>query len=299
MSAKKTGLGRGFDSLIPTDVLDESFDPTAGQEDKASDLRHLKIDEIAPNGDQPRRTFDDDALQELAASIKEHGVVQPIVVVPGRGGIYQIVAGERRWRASKLAGLTKIPAIIRTLSDQHKLEIALIENLQRKDLNPLETATAYLKLHTQFNMTYEAIGQRVGGKAVSTISNALRLLHLPESAKDALIAGKISEGHARQVLALDDTKAQEALVRQIIAEGWSVRKAEQFVVGFKKAASEQEKAEKEETAIKHTQTETVFTQHLSKRLGVPVSHKTTAKGGQLIIKYSTDEELSALEKLLS
>lgn len=293
--AKKTGLGRGFDSLIPTDVLDESFDPTATQEAKASDLRHLKLDEIAPNADQPRRAFDDEALQELAESIREHGVVQPIVVVPAGGGTYQIVAGERRWRAARVAGLAKIPAIIRTLSDQHRLEIALIENLQRKDLNPLETATAYLKLHTQFNMTYEAIGQRVGGKAVSTISNALRLLQLPDSAKQALVAGQISEGHARQVLALDDREAQEELVKRIIAEGWSVRKAEQFVVGYKKAASEEEKAER---AVKHTQTETAFTRHLSTRLGVPVSHKTTAKGGQVIIKYRTDEELAALEKLL-
>ena len=292
--AKKTGLGRGFDSLIPTDVLDESFDPTASQEAKASDLRHVKLDEIVPNSEQPRRSFDEETLQELTASIKEHGVVQPIVVTPHMGG-YQIVAGERRWRAAQAAGLTKIPAIVRTLSSQHKLEIALIENLQRKDLNPLETATAYLKLHTQFNMTYEAIGQRVGGKAVSTISNALRLLQLPESAKTALVAGEISEGHARQVLALDDKKAQEELVRRIIAESWSVRKAEQFVVGFKKAGAPEEKSEK---AVKHTQTETGFTKHLSERLGVPVSHKTTAKGGQLIIKYRSDEELAALEQKL-
>ncbi|TAH31705.1 ParB/RepB/Spo0J family partition protein [Candidatus Saccharibacteria bacterium] len=291
---KKTGLGRGFDSLIPTDVLDESFDPTASQEAKASDLRHVKLDEIVPNSEQPRRSFDEETLQELTASIKEHGVVQPIVVTPHMGG-YQIVAGERRWRAAQAAGLTRIPAIVRTLSSQHKLEIALIENLQRKDLNPLETATAYLKLHTQFNMTYEAIGQRVGGKAVSTISNALRLLQLPESAKTALVAGEISEGHARQVLALDDKKAQEELVRRIIAESWSVRKAEQFVVGFKKGSASEEKTEK---AVKHTQTETVFTKHLSERLGVPVSHKTTAKGGQLIIKYRSDEELAALEQKL-
>lgn len=292
--AKKTGLGRGFDSLIPTDVLDESFDPTASQEAKASDLRHVKLDEITPNREQPRRAFDEETLQELTASIKEHGVVQPIVVTPHAGG-YQIVAGERRWRAAQAAGLTTIPAIVRTLSGQHKLEIALIENLQRKDLNPLETATAYLKLHTQFNMTYEAIGVRVGGKAVSTISNALRLLQLPNSAKKALVAGEISEGHARQVLALEDAAAQEELVKRIIDEGWSVRKAEQFVVGFKKGSAPEEKSEK---AVTHTQTETVFTKHLSQRLGVPVSHKTTAKGGQLIIKYRSDEELAALEKLL-
>jgi len=295
MSAKRTGLGRGFDSLIPVDVLDESFDPTASQEAQTSDLRHLKISEVVPNPDQPRRQFDEEALDELAASIKEHGVLQPIVVSPA-GGSYHIVAGERRWRAATRAGLTKIPAIIRTLSDQHKLEIALIENLQRKDLNPLETATAYLKLHTQFNMTYEAIGQRVGGKAVSTIANALRLLQLPDDAKQALISGEISEGHARQVLALDDVNAQAELLRHIIKEGWSVRKAEQFVVGFKRA---EEGSEKTETGVKHTQTETVFTRQLSKRLGVPVTHKTTAKGGQLIISYRSNEELATLEKRLA
>lgn len=291
---KKTGLGRGFDSLIPTDVLDESFDPTAAQEAKSSDLRHLKLDEIIANEDQPRRSFDEEALAELTASIREHGVLQPIVVTP-HGGKYEIVAGERRWRAAQSAGLMKIPAIIRTLSDQHKLEIALIENLQRKDLNPLETATAYLKLHTQFNMTYEAIGQRVGGKAVSTISNVLRLLQLPDIAKQALVSGEISEGHARQVLALEDEKVQEELVKRIIAEGWSVRKAEQFVVGFKKAGKAEQKTEK---AVSHTQTETVFTKHLSERLGVPVKHKTTAKGGQLIISYGSDDELAALEQKL-
>lgn len=291
---KKTGLGRGFDSLIPTDVLDESFDPTASQEAQTSDLRHLRCDEIIPNAEQPRRSFDEEALDELTASIREHGVLQPIVVTPHKSG-YEIVAGERRWRAAQAAGLTKIPAIIRTLSDQHKLEIALIENLQRKDLNPLETATAYLKLHTQFNMTYEAIGQRVGGKAVSTISNVLRLLHLPDIAKKALVSGDISEGHARQVLALEDEKVQEELVKRIISEGWSVRKAEQFVVGFKKAGKAEQKTE---NAVSHTQTETQFTKHLSQRLGVPVRHKTTAKGGQLIISYTSDDELAALEQKL-
>mgnify|MGYP006347014435 FL=1 len=296
MSAKKTGLGRGFDSLIPVDVLDESFDPTAEQEAQTSDLRHVKLDEIHPNDEQPRRAFEEEALEELTSSIREHGVIQPIVVSPASGGTYQIVAGERRWRAARAAGLTKIPAIIRTLSNQHKLEIALIENLQRKDLNPLEMATAYLKLHTQFNMTYEAIGQRVGGKAVSTISNAMRLLQLPETAKQALVKGEISEGHARQVLALEDEAAQEELVKRIIAEGWSVRKTEQFVVGFKKAAKDGKNVATQ--AVKHTRTETIFTKSLSKRLGVPVVHKTTAKGGQLIISYRNDEELSALEEKL-
>ena len=149
MSAKK-GLGRSFDSLIPTELLDESFDPTSEQDDRVSDLRYIKLSEITPDPDQPRRAFDEVSLDELAASIKEHGVLQPIVVAPDKQG-YKIVAGERRFRASQRAGLEKIPALVRTLSSQHKLELSLIENLQRSDLNPLETATAYLKLRDQFN----------------------------------------------------------------------------------------------------------------------------------------------------
>ena len=162
MSSKK-GLGRGFASLIPTELLDESFDPTAAQDDQVSELRHIRLVDIEANPDQPRRTFDDDALEDLSASIREHGILQPIVVTPYNGG-FQIVAGERRYRAAKRAGLEKIPTIVRTLSDQHKLELSLIENLQRRDLNVLETATAYLKLRDQFSLTLEQIGKRVGGR---------------------------------------------------------------------------------------------------------------------------------------
>ena len=292
MSAKKpTGLGRGFASLIPTDVLDETFDPTADGE-QSSELRNIKHSDITPNPDQPRRHFDDEALEELAASIREHGIIQPLVVTP-QGGGYQIVAGERRWRAAGIAGLEKVPAIIRTLSEQHKLELALIENLQRRDLNPLETATAYLKLHNQFNLTYEEIGHRVGGKAVSTISNVLRLLQLPADAKQALVEGQISEGHARQLLALDDDAAKTQLLKLIIREGWSVRKTEQYVVGYKRGEIEDTK---QASAIKNTRQETDFTKSLSQRLSLPVVQKTTAKGGQIIISYNSDDELEALKR---
>ena len=157
------GLGRGFDSLIPTDVLDETFDPTAGSDEKVSELRFVAVEAIVPNPDQPRRDFDRAALEELAESLKHHGVIQPIIVA-AKGDKYQIVAGERRWRAAQIAGLDKVPALVRTLSNQHKLEVALIENLQRENLNALETATAYLKLNTQFNMTHEEIAKRAGGK---------------------------------------------------------------------------------------------------------------------------------------
>lgn len=292
MTTKK-GLGRGFDSLIPTQVLDEAFDPTHNQDEKISELRRIKLSDISPDADQPRRHFDDESLAELADSIKEHGILQPIIVIPAGGG-FQIVAGERRYRAAKIAGLTKIPALVRTLSAQHKLELALIENIQRRDLNPLETATAYLKLHQQFNMTYEDIGKRVGGKAISTISNALRLLQLPDTAKEALISGGISEGHARQLLALsDDPKAQARLLKFIVQEGWSVRKAEQFVVGYKKSGDKRDSA-----AIKKTLNETPYTKKLGKRLQAEVKIKATAKGGQLIIGYTSDEDLQRISNML-
>lgn len=291
--SRKTGLGRGFESLIPTDVLDETFDPTASNDQKVSELRHVKTGTLSANSDQPRRIFDDEALAELANSIKEHGIIQPLVVTIIPGG-YQIAAGERRWRAAKLIGLETVPVIIRTLSNQHKLEVALIENLQRRDLNPLETATAYLKLQTQFNMTYEEIGQRIGGKAISTISNVMRLLQLPEDAKQALVRGDISEGHARQILALDTPEVKTELLNYIIREGWSVRKAEQYVVGYKKG----DQATKTEHAVKSTRSETPLTVALGKRLAMPVIQKTMANGGQVIITYQTDDDLERIQKLL-
>ena len=286
MSAKK-GLGRGFESLIPT-TLDEAFDPTASQDEQVSELRHLKLDEITPDPDQPRRHFDEQALEELAASIREHGILQPIVVIKAASG-YQVVAGERRYRAALLVGLEKVPAIVRTLSNQHKLELALIENLQRRDLNPLETATAYLKLHEQFSLTYEQIGERIGGKAVSTISNIMRLLQLPDNAKQALIRGDISEGHARQILALEAPEVQTQLLDYIIREGWSVRKSEQFVVGYKKGKKGGHKA-----AARRTLSETPVTKALEKSLAAKVQVKTTAHGGQLIISYKDDADLERI-----
>jgi len=292
--SSKKGLGRGFDSLIPTELLDESFDPTAAQDGRVSELRHIKLTEIEANIDQPRRAFDEDALEDLTNSIREHGILQPIVVTPHEGG-YQIVAGERRYRASKMAGLEKIPALVRTLSNQHKLELSLIENLQRRDLNVLETATAYLKLRDQFNLTLEQIGQRVGGKSISGVSNTLRLLRLPESAKQALLESKLTEGQARPLVGLDIAIVEEILP-QIIEEGWSARKVEQFVVQAKQAAKEPKKAKR----AKITQTPYVDdTKQLVKRLRTDVSVKTNAKGaGQIVIKFGSDEEFQRLRKLL-
>jgi ParB family chromosome partitioning protein len=292
--SSKKGLGRGFDSLIPTELLDESFDPTAAQDGQVSELRHIKLTEIEANADQPRRAFDEDALEDLTNSIREHGILQPIVVTPHKGG-YQIVAGERRYRASKMAGLEKIPALVRTLSNQHKLELSLIENLQRRDLNVLETATAYLKLRDQFNLTLEQIGQRVGGKSISGVSNTLRLLRLPESAKQALLESKITEGQARPLVGLDPAIVEEILP-QIVEEGWSARKVEQFVVQAKQAAKEPKKAKRAKiTQVPYADD----TKHLVKRLKTDVSVKTNAKGaGQIVIKFGSDEEFQRLRKLL-
>lgn len=293
MSAKK-GLGRSFDSLIPTELLDESFDPTAAQDDKISELRNIKLDQIMPDADQPRRAFDKAALEELAASIREHGVLQPIVVTL-RGGNYQIVAGERRYRAAKMAGLDKIPALVRTLSDQHKLELSLIENLQRRDLNPLETATAYLKLRDQFNLTLDEIGQRVGGKSVSTISNTMRLLRLPDSVKQALQEGRLREGQARPLVNADPDVI-EGILPRILKEEWSARRIEQFIVQLKKSASSP--IENQRKKIQDVPYEK-DTQRLVKRLSTDVSVKTNAKGaGQIVIKFKSERDFHRIQKLL-
>lgn len=293
MSIKK-GLGRGFDSLIPTELLDESFDPTATQDGQVSELRRIKLSEIEANSDQPRREFDESALESLRDSIKAHGILQPIVVTPHKGG-YQIVAGERRYRASKMAGLDKIPALVRTLTNQHKLELSLIENLQRQDLNVLETATAYLKLRDQFNMTLEQIGQRVGGRSISGVSNTLRLLRLPDSVKQAIMERKLTEGQARPLIGVDP-KIIEDILPQIIKEEWSARKVEQFVVQVKKAAKEPKKADRKK--IMQTPYEADM-KRLVKRLKTDVNVKTNSKGaGQIVIKFKDDKEFQRLQKML-
>ena len=294
MSVRK-GLGRGFESLIPTELLDESFDPTAGEDERISDLRSIKLSQIEPDPDQPRRYFDEVALSELSASIKEHGVVQPIVVTAGKSGNYVIVAGERRYRAAKLAGLDKVPALVRTLSDQHRLEISLIENLQRRDLNVLETATAYLKLRDQFNMTLEQIGQRVGGKSVSAISNTLRLLRLPDSVKQALADGKLKEGQARPLIGLDGSVIDEILPK-IIEEEWSARRIEQFIVQYKKAQQATGASDKSSIDVEaHAED----TQRLAKRLATDVKIRTSARGsGQIVIRFKNADEYKRISEIL-
>ena len=292
MSAKK-GLGRGFDSLIPTELLDESFDPTSEQDDRVSDLRYIKLSEISPDPDQPRRAFDEVSMMELSESIKEHGVLQPIVVAPNNGG-YVIVAGERRFRASERVGLEKIPALVRTLSGQHKLELSLIENLQRSDLNPLETATAYLKLRDQFNLTLDEIGQRVGGKTSAAISNTLRLLRLPLVAREALIAGELREGQARPLIGLPEDIVAE-LVPRIIKEGWSARTIEQRTSKLKAEQTDTKKKDPAAKIERYTKEETQF----AKRFSAPVEVRSNRRGaGKIVIPFKNHADFERISKLL-
>ena len=291
MVKPKKGLGRGFSSLIPDELLDESFDPTASQDQKVSDLRQIKTSQISPDPEQPRRNFDELALEQLTASIREHGMLQPIVVIT-KGDGYVIVAGERRWRAATRAGLDKIPALVRTLSAQHKLEISLIENLQRKDLNPLETATAYLKLRDQFNLSLDEIATRMGAGAVSTISNKLRLLKLPRQVQDALVSGVLTEGQARPLIGVDETTLADVLPL-IIKEQWSARRIEQFIVDLKKGDVKPQKAVSKPVAAPAVT-------HLTKRLDAPVKVRTNSKGaGSITISFKNTEDFERLEKLLA
>lgn len=234
LGKKGKGLGRGFESLIPTDLVDEEFDPTRTEDAKVSKLVELKLDEVIRDEDQPRKEFAKEALEELASSIREHGVLQPIVVVR-KGDKYQIVAGERRWRASQLAEKETIPAIVRTLDGQSRLEMAIVENAQREDLSPIELATAYAKLKEQFNLKNEEIGRRVG-KSSASITNTMRLLRLPDEAKKAMQEHHLMEGPMRPLISMEPEVIHEILPK-MIEEGWSARRVEQYIADRKKKSS--------------------------------------------------------------
>jgi len=281
-------LGRGFDVLIPQDV-----DTTILFDDHEK-VQKLSVNSLIPNPDQPRTTFDEEALKQLAESIKQYGVLQPLIVTPHGKGTYAIVAGERRWRAAQLAGEKKVPAIVRTTKELERLEIALVENVQRVDLSPLEQALSIERLHQQFSMTYEAIAKRLG-KASSTVNNIVRLLQLPKEAQKALTEGRIFEGHARAILSLkDNPDKQQELLNNILRYGWSVRQAEQFVVSFREGYKESK------AARERMQTETPETKQLSKKLGgMPVHIRRMAKGGKLEIRFKSDEELGRILRSLN
>jgi ParB family chromosome partitioning protein len=286
MTKPNRGLGRGFDALIPKD-----FDASIlVSEDER--VQKLSTEVLVPRAEQPRQHFDPTALEELAASIRTHGVLLPLVATPLESGKYQIIAGERRWRAAKLAKLTSVPVIVRTLKELEQLEIALVENVQRVDLAPLEQAVSIERLHQQFALPYESIAKRLG-KAPSTITNIVRLLQLPTEARDALNVRQITEGHARAILALKDyPDKQTILLDSIQKHGWSVRQAERYVTSVKAGI-------KDERAVKQrVETETPLTKTLSQHFHTPVHIRRTARGGKLEITFRSDEELERIIKLL-
>lgn len=306
MSAAKKGLGRGFESLIPTDLIDDSFnpnnsmyDPTAQQDEKMSQVRTLAVSAIQANPDQPRRTFEKEALEELAASIKEHGIIQPIVVTP-KGDSYEIVAGERRFRASKMAGLGEVPAIIRSMTDQNQLEISLIENIQRRDLNSIETATAYAKLRDQFNLTNDQIAKRVH-KSPSAVINTMRLLKLPKEVVALIAEGELTEGQARPLIGQDSDLIAKIIPR-IITEGWSARKVEQYIVSVKDGAQNASSAESKDISAEAAEAEArrqTLIDSLKNRFATKVNIRTNSKGaGKIVIDFKDQQEFERIKKLL-
>lgn len=277
MSAKDKGLGRGLDALIPNKIDQELLNDSER-------VNNFALTVVVANPDQPRRQFNEAELQDLAESIKAHGVLQPIIVTPEKDGKYTIIAGERRFRAAKLAGLKSIPAIVRSAEQLQQLEMALVENVQRVDLSPLEQAVSIQRLHEQFSLAYDAIGRRLG-KAATTIQNIVRLLSLPEKAQKALLDKQITEGHARAILALKDPKKQQELLELIIKNGWNVRQAERFVTAQKAGVKDTAKAQE------RVQTTTPETKAIGKKLGTQVYVKRMAKGGRLEITFKSDDDL--------
>lgn len=285
-TVKQKGLGRGFDSLLPQN-FDESLLLSS-----ADKIEKIPVDRLVPNQYQPRKEFASESIEEMADSIKEYGVLQPLIVTPHEGG-YMLIAGERRWRAARFAGLKVVPAIVRTLKELERLEIALIENVQRVDLSPLEQAESVEYLHRQFGTSYTDIAKRLG-KGTSTVVNIVRLMQLPEEAKDALRSNKITEGHARAILAIrGNAEQQAALLKNIIKHSWTVRQAEQFAIGVREGHQEVKKAPE------RMRTETAATKRLSKRLSAPVFIRRTAKGGKLEVVFKSDDELEVILRTLS
>lgn len=276
---RKRGLGRGLSALIPGDA-DGSQDETG--------ILTISVKEIRPNPHQPRSTMDEDKLQELAASIREHGLIQPLIVTKAEDG-YVLIAGERRWRASQLAGLTAVSVIVKETTPQEMLELAIIENIQRADLNALEEAYAYRQLMDDFGLTQEEVAQRVG-KGRSTVANLVRLIGLPDVIQQAVIDGRLSGAHARALLPLPTPEAQIAAMNQVIKLDLSVRQTETLVKNLLQDEKPRPRPKKTlPPELLHVQTQ--FEHVLGTRVNIEAGGK---QGGRVIIHYYSDEELQAL-----
>lgn len=275
---KKSGLGRGLDALIPRSDAAQT----------AQGISQIPVDKITPNPRQPRAHFDPEQLQELAASIREHGVIQPVIVTGSeQEDRYVLVAGERRWMAARQAGMSRVPAIIREASDQQLVELALVENVQRADLNPLEAAEAYRQLSQEFGLSHEDISSRVG-KSRSAITNTLRLLNLPQAAQKALVDAEISEGHARALLSLPTPQAQTAVLQTILKKNLNVRQTEELVRSLSGQKPLRASTPEPPPEIK------ALEERLRSHLGTKVRLNRRRNGGTVVIHYYSDEELDAL-----
>jgi ParB family chromosome partitioning protein len=287
--SERRRLGRGLDALIP--------------KEGRGGAREIPVDAIMPNPQQPRRPGGSEALQELADSITAHGVIQPVVVREVPGSVppaYELIAGERRWRATQLAGLETIPAIVKDASPREMLEIALVENLQREDLNPLEEATAYRVLAEEFNLSHEEIAQQIG-RSRPAITNTMRLLHLPPAVQQHVAAGELSAGHARALLALPSTQDQVEVMRQVLDENMSVRQTELLVRELLRERLEPEEAPEpapRPARAPRLPAVVAMEERFREALGTRCSLKWGEKGGRLTIFFYSDEEIDHLLDLL-
>lgn len=287
MAIKRNALGRGLDSLISISEV---------RTDGGSAISEIDIDLIAPNPDQPRTSFSDEALDELAASIRELGIIQPLSLRTAPDGGYQIIAGERRWRAAKRAGLTSVPAYVRTASDSEVTEMALIENIQREDLNAIEVALGFRKLLDTYDLTQERLSERIG-KSRSVITNHLRLLKLPAEIQLALRDHRLDMGHARALLSVDDPKQQLRIFKQIVKEGLSVRAVENLAREAAQGSTETASADKSDkkTPSKSNSDYDFFVKALEQYFPTPVRFQRKDDGkGSITLKFSNDEELGKL-----
>lgn len=291
--AKKTGLGKGLGALFNDSILDEEEEVKNELKEGEEIVHQIKLIEIEPNRNQPRRTFNEESLDELAESIKRYGVIQPIIVIK-KEDYYEIVAGERRWRAAKKAGLEEIPCIVREDSVRKNKEIALIENIQREDLNAIEKAKGYKELIDEYALTQADLSEIIGLKS-STIANTLRLLNLDSKVMDLVIEGKISEGHARQLLYFDDPETQYEIAMEIIEKGLSVRDIERKVRSLKEIKQTKKASKKD---IQNNAIIKDIEDKFQGYFGAKVSLQAGKKSGKIIIQYTSNDDLERIMELI-
>ncbi|MCD8300766.1 MAG: ParB/RepB/Spo0J family partition protein [Clostridiales bacterium] len=298
MSAKKSGLGKGLDSLISAKVNTEQLNKgLVSADDNKDPVKTVKISRVEPNREQPRKRFDEESLNELADSIKQYGVIQPLIVCD-RGSYYEIIAGERRWRAARMAGLSEVPVIIRDFSDQERMEISLIENIQREDLNPIEEARAYRRLLDEFGLKQEDVAKKVS-KSRTAVTNSMRLLKLCEPVQQMVIDGKFTEGHARCLISVEDTAEQEKLAAEIIDKNLSVRETERLVKNQTSRGGKGDHPDKTEEDVKLDAICADLSNQMKQILGTKVEIRRKNKSaGKIEIEYYSRDDLDRLLQLI-